>query len=75
MQNRAVEGDEVALQVLPPSQWFISGSMVEKAKAKPSIVSTSPGSSSQPEDMDASSSSPALRASPLGSAGTPIAER
>lgn len=26
-QNRAIEGDEVALQILPPSQWFINHGM------------------------------------------------
>ncbi len=30
-QNRAVEGDEVALQILPPSQWFISGPLLQAA--------------------------------------------
>ena len=29
MQNRAVEGDEVALQILPPAQWFISGPLLQ----------------------------------------------
>ena len=29
MQNRAVEGDEVALHILPPAQWFISGQILQ----------------------------------------------
>ena len=28
-QNRAVEGDVVALQILPPSSWFISSALVK----------------------------------------------
>ena len=74
MQNRAIEGDEVALQILPPTKWFISGSMIEKGKAKLQQDANSPVSASpieaSPLAADVVSSSPGLSVSPLGSAST-----
>jgi hypothetical protein len=46
-QNRAVEGDEVALQVLPPSQWFISASQLEAARSG-SPATAGVGNAAQP---------------------------
>ncbi len=37
-QNRAVEGDIVALQILPPSSWFISSALVKSAGADGSAL-------------------------------------
>ena len=80
MQNRAIEGDEVALQILPPCKWFISGSMLEKGKAKlmseaESPVSAPPIESSPMAGRGATSSSPGLVSSPLGSASSPALQR
>lgn len=78
MQNRAIEGDEVALQILPPSQWFISGSMLERGKASgaegDSALSSSPRDQPTLTDQDAASSSrdQAFRAD---STSMPAAER
>ena len=79
MQNRAIEGDEVALQILPPCKWFITGSMLEKGKAKAgpeldSPVSASPSDAS-PMAGSAVCSSPGLEASPLGIANSPTPQR
>ncbi len=61
MQNRAIEGDEVALQILPPCQWFISGSMLERGEASKAgddrAVSASPRKQPLQPDLDAASSS------------------
>ena len=75
-QNRAVEGDEVALEIVPLSKWFIIGSMLEKAKEHPSAApdSSRPSCSLQPDPIQelppdggaTCSSSPSLGASPLG---------
>ena len=80
MQNRAIEGDEVALQILPPCKWFISGSMLEKGKAKllpeaESPVSASPSDSSPMAAAGPAFSSPGLGSSPLGSANSPALQR
>ena len=78
MQNRAIEGDEVALQILPPCQWFISGSMLERGKASraegDSAVSASPTEQLSLPDQDAPSSS-RDGASPAESTAMPAAER
>lgn len=78
MQNRAIEGDEVALQILPPSQWFISGSMLERGKASgaegDSAVSASPTKQPPLPDRNAASSS-CDGASPGESTAMPAAER
>ena len=78
MQNRALEGDEVALQILPPSQWFISGSMLERAKASEaegdSAVSASPTDQPPLPDRDAAASS-LDGAFPADSPSMPAAER
>ena len=78
MQNRAIEGDEVALQILPPSKWFISGSMLERGKASgaegDSAVSASPTKQPPLPDRNAASSS-RDGASPGESTAMPAAER
>ena len=79
MQNRAIEGDEVALQILPPCKWFISGSMLEKGKAKLLPEAESPASASpidsSPMAAGPVSSSPGLGTSPLGSTNLPALQR
>jgi len=79
MQNRAIEGDEVALQILPPSQWFISGNMLEKGKTQNRAKVDSPFDASPtdaaPIGTTAVSSSPGLGVSPLGSASSPAMQR
>ena len=78
MQNRAIEGDEVALQILSPSQWFISGSMLERKKVSraegDSAVSALPTDQPPFPDQDAASSS-RDGAFPADSTSTPAAER
>ena len=79
MQNRAIEGDEVALQILPPSQWFISGNMLEKGKTQNRAEEDSPLNASPadaaPIGTTAVCSSPGLGVSPLGSASSPAMQR
>ena len=84
-QNRAVEGDEVALEILPLSKWFIIGSMLERAKEHPSaeVNGNSPSRGSHldplqplaPDSGAECSSSPTVGASSLGSARSPMIDR
>lgn len=79
MQNRAIEGDEVALQILPPSQWFISGSMLERGKTQNRAEENSPLNASPADAAHigtaAVCSSPGLESPPLGSASSPAMQR